>query len=85
MRLRILGALVMTLTGVSIVTAADASFTGTWKLNLSKSQLTGQTVTLSKTTSGTMHYDSQGFAYDFDLTGKEIPDAGWRNRRRGAP
>jgi hypothetical protein len=84
MRLGILGALVMTLAGVSILAAADASFTGTWKLNLSKSQLAGQTVTLSKTTSGAMHFDSQGFAYDFDLTGKEypMPDGGttsWRS------
>ena len=63
MRRRIPGAIVLALAGVSWLAAADASFTGTWKLNLSKSQLAGQTFTLSKSASGVMHFDSQGFAY----------------------
>jgi hypothetical protein len=53
--------------------AAEANFSGTWKLNLQKSQLTGQTLTLEKTASGMMHYDSLGFAYDFNPDGKEYP------------
>ena len=62
---------------------AQSSFTGTWKLNLAKSQLAGQTATFDKKPSGVMHFDSQGFGYDFDLTGKEypMPDGGttsWR-------
>jgi hypothetical protein len=53
--------------------AQQPSFAGTWKLNLDKSQLTGQTLSIEKTASGLMHFDSQGFAYDFDLSGKEFP------------
>jgi hypothetical protein len=55
------------------------------QLNLSKSQLAGQTFTLSKAASGVMHFDSQGFAYDFDLTGKEYPtpDGGTTSWRSG--
>jgi hypothetical protein len=58
---------------VSLLAAADTSFSGTWKLNLGKSQLSGTTYTFSKNASGTMHFDSAGFAFDFDLTGKEYP------------
>ncbi len=57
-----------------VLSAADPSFNGTWKLNLAKSQLTGQTLNITKAaTAGQMHFDMQGFAYDFDLTGKEFP------------
>src|SRR5262245_19156949 len=49
------------------------SLAGTWKLNLAKSQLTGQTLSIEKTAAGLMHFDSQGFAYDFDLSGKDFP------------
>jgi hypothetical protein len=64
---------VLILAGVTGSAASGASFSGTWKLNLGKSQLTGQTLTIEKTNSGTFHYDSEGFAYDFDLTGKQYP------------
>src|SRR5215471_2537716 len=57
----------------SLLSAADTSFSGTWKLNLEKSQLSGLTYTFSKNPSGTMHFDSAGFAFDFDLSGKEFP------------
>ncbi len=53
--------------------AAQPSFAGTWKLNLAKSQLTGQTLSIDKAASGLLHFDSQGFAYDPDLSGKEFP------------
>ena len=53
--------------------AAQSSFAGTWKLNLAKSQLTGQTLSIDKAGSGLLHFDTQGFAYDFDLSGKEFP------------
>jgi len=53
--------------------AAGPSIAGTWKINLSKSKLTGTTFSIEKTASGLMHYDGQGFAFDFDLTGKEYP------------
>src|SRR4026209_1178939 len=64
---------VLALTCLSGRAAAQPSFAGTWKLNLVKSQLTGQTLSLEKAASGLMHFDTQGFAYDFDLSGKEFP------------
>ena len=61
----------------SVATAADAPYIGTWKLNPAKSHLTGETLSIEKTASG-MHYDVEGFAYDFNLDGKEypLPDGG---------
>src|SRR5262245_23894729 len=57
-----------------VVAAAEPSFNGTWKLNLAKSQLAGQTLTITKAaTAGQMHFDMQGFGYDFDTSGKEFP------------
>jgi hypothetical protein len=53
--------------------ASEAPFSGNWKLNLGKSKLAGTTASLEKNPSGTYHFDSEGFAYDFDLTGKEYP------------
>ncbi len=53
--------------------AGEPNFTGNWKLNLQKSQLTGQSFTCAKTESGMLHYDSMGFAYDFNTDGKEYP------------
>jgi hypothetical protein len=52
---------------------AQPSLAGTWKLNLAKSQLSGQTLSVEKAASGMLHFDSQGFAYDFDLSGKDFP------------
>jgi hypothetical protein len=72
-KLRFALALVVVLVSTSKQAAAQPSFAGTWKLNLAKSQLTGQTVSIEKNASGVMHFDSQGFAYDFDLSGKEFP------------
>lgn len=68
---------------VSSAAQAQPSFAGTWKLNLAKSQLTGQTLSLEKKPSGQMHFDMQGFAYDFDVSGKDFPTpdggtASWR-------
>jgi hypothetical protein len=74
MAIRRMGPLVaLLLAGVANSPAAEPSFSGSWKLNMAKSQLTGQTFTLEKTPSGKFHFDSEGFAYDFDLTGKEFP------------
>ena len=67
-------ALVVALVGTSNQAAAQPSFAGTWKLNLAKSQLTGQILSVEKTASGLMHFDMHaGFAFDFDLSGKEFP------------
>ena len=67
--LSILG-LILAVTGSSF--AADPTFDGTWKLNLSKSQLGGPVYSIDKKPSGLMHYSGGGFDTDFDLSGKEI-------------
>lgn len=72
-RLRIGFATFVALAWMCSAAQAQPSFAGTWKLNLAKSQLTGQTLVLEKKPSGTLHFDMQGFAYDFDLTGKDFP------------
>ena len=71
--LRFGGIVVLIFAGVAGAAASEASFSGNWKLNLEKSQLSGQTFTIEKTASGKYHYDSQGFGFDFDLIGKEYP------------
>jgi hypothetical protein len=54
---------IVTLAICSVVTlAAAASFSGTWKLNLAKSNLSGQTATISKGASGINRFESEGFA-----------------------
>ena len=58
---------------IAFAAAIASSFSGTWQLNLEKSQLTGQTYTIDKLETGKYHFDGQGFAYDFDLSGKEYP------------
>jgi hypothetical protein len=64
----------------TVATAADAPYIGTWKLNVAKSRLTGETLSIEKLPSGDMqyHYDVEGFAYNFNLDGKEypLPDGG---------
>ena len=63
--------LALALSVTVILTAAEPSFNGTWKLNVAKSQLGGVVYTFEKKPSGAWHYDGGGFTADFDLTGKE--------------
>ena len=70
-RLRAVAAFVI-LAGVSLV-AADPSYVGKWKLNAAKSQLTGETLTISRAADGMMTFDGQGFKYSFKTDGKEYP------------
>ena len=58
-RLRAVAPLIV-LVGVTLV-AADPAYVGKWKLNTAKSQLTGDTVTISKAADGMMAFDGQGF------------------------
>ena len=52
--------------------AADSPWNGTWKLDLQKSHLTGQTITYSARPGGMLHYDDGSTAsFDFGLDGKE--------------
>jgi hypothetical protein len=63
--------IILALGVTSTLTAADPSFSGTWKLNLAKSKLSGTVYTIDKKPSGLMHYSGGGFEADFDLSGKE--------------
>ena len=72
-RPRIGCAMFVTLACISSATDAQPSFAGKWKLNLEKSQLTGQTLSIEKKPSGMLRFDMQGFAYDFDVSGKDFP------------
>jgi hypothetical protein len=68
---RIARSVALAFTVTSILTAAEPNFSGTWKLNLSKSQLGGPVYTFEKKPSGVWHYNGGGFDADFDLAGKE--------------
>jgi hypothetical protein len=68
---RIARSVTLALAVTSILTAAELNFSGTWKLNLSKSQLGGPVYTFEKKPSGVWHYNGGGFDADFDLAGKE--------------
>src|SRR3989442_14166982 len=68
---RIVCALILAFGLTSIVIAAEPNFAGTWKLNLSKSQLGGVAYTFDKKPSGVWHYSGGGFDTEFDLAGKE--------------
>jgi hypothetical protein len=73
MNYRLTSTLVVALASASVLAAGEPSFSGSWKLNLAKSQLQGQTMTFEKTASGLIHFDSEGFGYDFDLKGNPYP------------
>jgi len=68
-RTRCAGALALLLP--TILLAQQPNFSGTWKLNLAKSQLSGTVYTFEKNRSGVWHYSGGGFDADFDLAGKE--------------
>jgi hypothetical protein len=52
--------------------AADSPWNGTWKLDVAKSHLTGQTFTYSERPGGMLHYDDgSSVEFDFGLDGKE--------------
>jgi hypothetical protein len=69
--LSVVFALVVALVGTPNQAVAQPSFAGTWKRNLAKSQLTGQTFSVEKTASGLLHFDMHaGIAFDFDLSGR---------------
>jgi hypothetical protein len=57
----------------TVVRAADPPFVGKWKVNLSKSSLTGDTVTIGSSANGMMEFSSQGFSYSFKLDGHDYP------------
>ncbi len=71
---------------VAFLAAADAPYMGKWKLNLAKSRLTGETLSIEKTPSGSMKYVTAEVSYDFKTDGKEYPTprgatVTWKDRR----
>jgi hypothetical protein len=53
--------------------AADSPFAGTWKLNLEKSQLAGQTLTYTATATGFQYSNGSTVKFDFATDGKDYP------------
>ena len=58
---------------LTLAAAESSGLDGKWKLNMEKSKLAGQSFVITKKDAGKMNLDMQGFAFDFDLTGKEFP------------
>ena len=58
---------------IATAAAADPAYVGHWKLNVAKSHLSGDTVTIAKVAGGMMQFNSQGFVYTFKTDGKEYP------------
>ena len=52
--------------------AADSPFAGTWKLDIARSHLTGDTMDYTKTATG-MHVYDGALGYDFAMDGKDYP------------
>jgi hypothetical protein len=72
-------ALAFALTSVATCLAADSPWTGTWKQNLAKSKLAGDTFTYTEKPGGMLHYDAGGMIqYDFACDGKPYPTLGDR-------
>ena len=54
--------------------AAGPSWDGTWKLNLAKSKVTGDTFTIEMKANGMMHYSNGStISYDYACDGKDYP------------
>lgn len=70
--------LICTVFSVSVVNAfaADSPWTGTWKLDETKSHLSGDTFSYSKGSGDLIHYsDGSTISYDFAIDGKEYRSA----------
>lgn len=53
--------------------AADLPYTGTWKLNLARSDFGETTVMYAQTASGEMKFTAMGQSYTFQMDGKDYP------------
>jgi hypothetical protein len=65
-------AAVLLLTAVAPCFAADAAWTGTWKMNPAKSKMTGDTFTIVAKPGGMLRMEST-VSYDFACDGKPYP------------
>ncbi len=71
MRIRLATALALVLVLGGSLAAAENPFAGTWKFNLAKSKLTGDTMKFVKAESGAIRWSGSGVSYTFKLDGKE--------------
>src|SRR5665213_1295945 len=69
-------ALAMVLAASTPSTRANSPWDGTWKLDRSRSHLTGQTITLSKINNGKWRYSDGTISYEFALDGKPVKTLG---------
>ena len=68
------GSLFGTLAAPSLAGTANSVWVGTWKLDLSKSNFTGDTMSYSKSSDGSFRYsDGSSVSYDFAVDGKDYP------------
>ena len=72
-RLGVAVTLFVVLTTTVCLRAQQPSFAGTWSSICQKSAFRADAFGRRKAASGLMHFDTQGFAYDFDLSGKDFP------------
>jgi hypothetical protein len=63
--------LVILAVSASAASAADSPFSGTWKLNVDKSTLAGQTLTYTKTATGFGFSNGSTVKFEFGLDGKD--------------
>lgn len=66
-------ALVLLAASAGAALAADSPFAGTWKLNVGKSKLTGETLTYTATATGFQYSNGSTLKFDFALDGKDYP------------
>src|SRR5580658_7794737 len=59
--------------GASAASAADSPFSGTWKLNVEKSTLAGQTLTYTASATGFEFSNGSTVKFDFAIDGKDYP------------
>jgi hypothetical protein len=73
MRKLLLASALLVLPALSVY-AADNPWVGTWKLDLAKSNFTGDTFTYTQAEKGLFHFsDGSAISYDFGIDGKEYP------------
>jgi hypothetical protein len=66
-------ALVLFAVGGSAASAADSPFAGTWKLNVGKSKLAGDTFSYTATATGFQYSNGSTVKFDFATDGKDYP------------
>jgi hypothetical protein len=82
-------AVILLTSGSGTALAAHSPFAGTWKLDLAKSKLTGDTLTYSKIPGGLRYSNGSTVAYDITMDGKDHPTmfdrtAAWSNDGKNA-